>query len=52
MNTKAGQYYTPREVVKLLVSLTMCGKEQELFIPGKAFTINALKGQKRNKYDR
>lgn len=29
-NTKAGQYYTPREVVKLLVSLTMCGKEQEL----------------------
>lgn len=38
-NTKAGQYYTPREVVKLLVSLTMCGKEQELFIPGKAFTI-------------
>lgn len=38
-NTKAGQYYTPREVVKLLVSLTMCGKEQDLFIPGKAFTI-------------
>lgn len=38
-NTKAGQYYTPREVVKLLVSLTMCGKEQVLFIPGKAFTI-------------
>ena len=38
-NTKAGQYYTPREIVKLLVSLTMCGKEQDLFIPGKAFTI-------------
>lgn len=38
-NTKAGQYYTPREIVRLLVSLTMCGKEQELFIPGKAFTI-------------
>lgn len=38
-NTKAGQYYTPREIVKLLVSFTMCGKEQDLFIPGKAFTI-------------
>lgn len=38
-NTKAGQFYTPREVVRLLVQLTMCGKEQELFIPGKAFTI-------------
>ena len=38
-NTKAGQYYTPREIVRLLVSLTMCGKEQELFQPGKAFTI-------------
>lgn len=38
-NTKAGQFYTPREIVKLLVTLTMCGKEQELFIPGKAFTI-------------
>lgn len=38
-NTKAGQYYTPREIVRLLVSLTMCGKEEELFVPGKAFTI-------------
>lgn len=38
-NTKAGQFYTPREIVKLLVTLTMYGKEQELFIPGKAFTI-------------
>lgn len=38
-NTKAGQFYTPREIVRLLVMLTMCGKEQELFIPGKAFTI-------------
>lgn len=38
-NTKAGQYYTPREIVRLLVSLTMCGKEQDLFQPGKAFTI-------------
>ena len=38
-NTKAGQYYTPREVVRLLVSLTLCGKEDELYIPGRAFTI-------------
>lgn len=38
-NSKAGQYYTPREIVRLLVSLTMCGKEQELFVPGRAFTI-------------
>lgn len=38
-NTKAGQFYTPREIVKLLVTLTMCGNEQDLFIPGKAFTI-------------
>lgn len=38
-NTKAGQFYTPREVVKLLVALTMCGKENDLFVPGKAFTI-------------
>lgn len=38
-NTKAGQFYTPREIVRLLVSLTMCGKEDELFIPGRMFTI-------------
>jgi len=38
-NTKAGQFYTPREIVRLLVALTMCGKEQELFVPGRAFTI-------------
>ena len=38
-NSKAGQFYTPREIVKLLVALTMCGKEKELFIPGRAFTI-------------
>ena len=38
-NSKAGQFYTPREIVKLLVALTMSGKEQELFVPGRAFTI-------------
>lgn len=38
-NTKAGQFYTPREIVKLLVALTMSGKEEELFVPGRAFTI-------------
>lgn len=38
-NTKAGQFYTPREIVRLLVSLTMCGKEQELNKAGRAFNI-------------
>ncbi len=38
-NTKAGQFYTPREIVRLLVSLTMCGREQDLYVPGKYFSI-------------
>lgn len=38
-NTKAGQFYTPREIVRLIVSLTMCGKESELYEPGRAFSI-------------
>ena len=38
-NTKAGQFYTPREIVRLLVSLTICGREQELYVPGKYFSI-------------
>lgn len=38
-NTKAGQFYTPREIVRLLVSLTMCGKESELYEPERAFSI-------------
>lgn len=38
-NAKAGQFYTPREVVRLLVALTMCGREQELYEPGRAFSI-------------
>ncbi len=38
-NTKAGQFYTPREIVRLLVSLTMCGKENELYQVGRLFSI-------------
>lgn len=38
-NTKAGQFYTPREIVRLLVSLTMCGQEKRLFEPGRHFSI-------------
>lgn len=38
-NAKAGQFYTPREVVRLLVALTMCGREQELYEHGRAFSI-------------
>ena len=38
-NTKAGQFYTPREIVRLLVSLTLCGQESKLFEYGKHFTV-------------
>ena len=38
-NTKAGQFYTPREVVRLLVSLTMCGRERQLYEAGRHFSI-------------
>lgn len=38
-NTKAGQFYTPREVVRLLVSLTMCGRENQLYETGRHFSI-------------
>lgn len=38
-NTKAGQFYTPREIVRLLVSLTMCGREKQLYEPGRHFSI-------------
>lgn len=38
-NTKAGQFYTPREVVRLLVSLVMHGKEAEINTIGKHFQI-------------
>lgn len=38
-NAKAGQYFTPREIVHLLVSLVMCGQEKELNTPGRIFSI-------------
>lgn len=38
-NTKAGQFYTPREIVRLLVSLTMCGREHQLYEAGRHFSI-------------
>lgn len=38
-NTKAGQFYTPREVVRLLVSLVMHGRETEVNTLGKHFQI-------------
>lgn len=38
-NSKAGQYYTPREIVRLLAQLTLHGKEHELQQVGKHFLI-------------
>ena len=38
-NAKAGQYFTPREIVHLLVSLVMCGQEKALNTPGRIFGI-------------
>ena len=38
-NAKAGQYFTPREIVHLLVSLVLCGQEKELNTPGRIFSI-------------
>ncbi len=38
-NTKAGQFYTPREIVRLLTSLTLCGQENKLYEHGKHFTV-------------
>ena len=38
-NTKAGQFYTPRDIVQLLVALTISGHENELYIPGRIFSI-------------
>ena len=29
-NTKAGQFYTPRDIVRTLVSLVLCGKEDDI----------------------
>lgn len=38
-NTKAGQFYTPRDIVKTLVSLVLCGKEDDIQVPGRHFSI-------------
>lgn len=38
-NTKAGQFYTPREVVRLLASLTISSREKDLYTPGQIFSI-------------
>lgn len=38
-NDAAGQYYTPREIVKLLVSLIFCGQEELIKTPGQHFSI-------------
>ncbi len=38
-NSKAGQFYTPREIVRLLVKLTLCGKDHELHTPGQMFDL-------------
>lgn len=38
-NTQAGQFYTPREIVRLLVALTLSGRESELYQPGRIFSI-------------
>lgn len=35
----AGQYYTPREIVRLLVKLTMCGQEERIYEEGQNFSI-------------
>lgn len=38
-NSKAGQYYTPREIVRLLARLTLYGQEQKLQQLGQMFSI-------------
>ena len=38
-NTMAGQFYTPKDIVRLLVSLVMCGKEEEINTIGQHFSI-------------
>ena len=38
-NSKAGQYYTPREIVRLLANLTLYGQEQKLQQLGQMFSI-------------
>ncbi len=38
-NTKAGQFYTPRDIVRTLVSLVLTGKEDDIQVPGRHFSI-------------
>jgi type I restriction enzyme M protein len=38
-NAEAGDHYTPREVIELMVNLTFNGLEEELTTPGSIFTI-------------
>ncbi|NLY08810.1 MAG: SAM-dependent DNA methyltransferase [Tissierellia bacterium] len=38
-NAEAGDHYTPREVIQLMVNLIFNGVEDELTIPGKIFTV-------------
>lgn len=38
-NTKAGQFYTPREIVRLLAALTLQGRESDLHKVGQSFSI-------------
>ena len=36
---KGGQYYTPRDIVRLLVKLVLCGQERKLADSGKGYRI-------------
>lgn len=38
-DTKAGQFYTPRDIVRLLVRLTIQPMERQLYQPGRIFSI-------------
>lgn len=38
-NDKAGQYYTPREIIRLLVNLVMCGEERKIYREGHLYTV-------------
>ena len=38
-NEAAGQYYTPREIVRLLVRLVLCGQEERIHEEGQNFSL-------------
>lgn len=38
-NEAAGQFYTPREIVRLLVRLVMCGQEERIHEEGQNFSL-------------